>query len=64
MPGVAFDKNKNRLGHGGGYYDRFINKGNKLFKLAVGYDYQILDSIPVDEHDERVDTIVTETSIL
>ena len=64
VPGVAFDKTKNRLGHGGGYYDRFFDKDNKLFKLAVGYDYQILDSVPADEHDKKVDTIVTEKDIL
>ena len=64
VPGVAFDIKRNRLGHGGGYYDRFLNRDGKVFKMAVGYDFQILDDIPVFEHDKKMDTIVTEKRII
>lgn len=65
MPGVAFDKMKNRIGYGGGYYDRFlINKNIKAHKIALAYDFQILENIKVEEHDIKVDKIITERRII
>lgn len=58
VPGVAFDENKNRLGRGKGYYDRFFRK-NKTLKIGVGFDFQLLDSIPVRWWDKPMDLIVT-----
>lgn len=55
-PGVAFDKNSNRMGHGKGYYDRYLNKCSG-YKIGVCYQEQLLDEIPVDEHDVRMDAI-------
>ncbi len=63
-PGVAFDKNMNRLGYGGGYYDRLLTNINETCKvIAIAYDLQIKESIPTDKHDKLMDYIITETSI-
>lgn len=57
-PGIAFDKNKSRLGRGKGYYDRFfINK--RIVKIGVGFDFQLLESIPVNQFDIKMDKIIT-----
>lgn len=58
VPGIAFDKNKNRLGYGGGYYDRFIEKEPDHKRIAIAYDFQIFDRIPADPHDKTVDMII------
>lgn len=60
MPGVAFDKTNGRIGYGGGFYDRYLRKVSpKTKKIALAYSFQIFDSIPVDEFDEKVDFIIT-----
>jgi 5-formyltetrahydrofolate cyclo-ligase len=58
VPGVAYDLNKNRLGRGKGYYDRFFKK-NRLFKIGVGFDFQLLKSIPTSRFDMKMDKIIT-----
>lgn len=67
MPGVAFDENKNRIGFGGGYYDRFLLKfdKNKIpLTIAVCYDFQVIDYIPAENHDQKPDFIITEKRTL
>lgn len=61
VPGLAFDKNGNRTGHGSGYYDRFLSSCKKrtLF-IGIAYTFQVLDSIPSDPYDVKVHKIVTE----
>ena len=59
VPGVAFDKNKNRLGYGGGYYDRFFEKEPNHLKIAIAYEFQIIDHIPTGPYDKAVDKIIT-----
>ncbi|WP_252216828.1 5-formyltetrahydrofolate cyclo-ligase [Clostridium sp. VAP41] len=61
MPGVAFDKNGGRMGYGGGFYDRYLNKFSKnICKISLAYDFQILDNVPMDIHDITVNYIITE----
>ncbi len=63
VPGVVFDKNLNRLGYSGGFYDRLlplIPAGVK--KIALCFDIQVVDSIPVLEHDIKVDLLITDIS--
>ena len=60
VPGVAFSMGGARLGRGGGYYDRLL-KGASGTKIALLYECQIADCIPVLEHDIRVDYLLTET---
>lgn len=61
LTGLAFDKNLNRLGFGAGYNDKAIKmlKPNTP-KIALSYDFQVLDSIPIMDYDEKVDLIIGE----
>jgi 5-formyltetrahydrofolate cyclo-ligase len=63
VPGVAFDISGNRLGRGGGYYDRFLDLVSAP-KIAICYDAQIAESLPSQAHDVKMDYIVTEKRIL
>ena len=63
VPAVAFDRNLNRLGRGKGYYDRLLSE-SKAFFAGVGYHAQLLDYIPVEEHDIKMNCIITEREIL
>ncbi len=73
IPGVAFDRNRNRIGFGGGYYDRFLQNLKKKHDIlnsrfpltvAVCHDFQLLDSIPSEPHDEKPDIILTEINLI
>lgn len=64
VPGVAFDKNKGRMGYGAGYYDRYFNKISekdyrRINKVVLAYDFQIIDEVPMDKNDVPVDCIIT-----
>ena len=63
VPGAAFDLNKNRLGLGGGYYDKFLIRAVAAKKIALAYDFQIVENVPVEPHDSPVDVIITEKRI-
>ncbi len=63
VPGVAFDRSGNRLGRGGGYYDRLL-KGYSGSVTAVAFNFQLFETIPTSAHDVPVGTIVTETKII
>ena len=64
-PGLAFDKKGNRLGRGGGYFDRFFsNKTLKAIKCGVSYSQQVVDYLPTDQTDVPVDCLVTDKEIL
>ncbi len=58
VPAVAFDKEGNRLGRGGGYYDRFLKKQSHATFIGVGYDFQLVDEVPVRKHDEKMHRII------
>ena len=58
IPGVAFDKRGNRLGRGKGYYDRLMPQFGKIIKVGVAYEFQLLDSVPVDDFDLPVDLVI------
>ncbi|MEA3317021.1 MAG: 5-formyltetrahydrofolate cyclo-ligase [Bacteroidota bacterium] len=59
VPGVAFDKNFNRLGRGKAYYDKLL-KMTKATKLGVCFDFQIVNEVPVDEHDVKMDFVISD----
>jgi 5-formyltetrahydrofolate cyclo-ligase len=64
-PGLGFDKKGNRLGRGGSYYDRFFaNSELEADRCGFGFAEQLLDSIPVTEHDEPVEILVTDEEII
>lgn len=65
VPGVAFDKNGYRIGYGGGYYDRFLDKLRKdAIKIGLAFDLQLIDKVPKDNYDKPVDIIITENEII
>jgi len=67
VPLVAFDKNLNRLGYGGGYYDRLIDKlskKKKILKIGLALSIQKIKEIPVTKYDKKLDYIVTDKYIL
>jgi len=65
VPGVVFDKECNRIGYGGGYYDRYLKDiKSKENKIALAYDLQIVDKIESEVHDIKVDYIITNTRAL
>jgi len=61
VPGLAFTKDGARLGYGGGWYDRLMAKSRAdARKIGVGYRFQVVDSLPSEPHDIRLDEIVTD----
>ena len=66
LPGLAFDKACNRIGYGKGFYDKFLSRNNckDFLKVALCFDFQLVDNIDVEEHDEKVDAIITEKRIV
>ena len=67
IPLVAFDKNLNRLGYGGGYYDRLIkklSKKKKILKIGLAFSAQEIDKVPTNAYDQKLDYILTNKYIL
>lgn len=66
IPGLAFDLDYNRLGYGGGFYDQYLreHKTDYFDKVALAYDFQIVEKLKVDIQDEKVDKIITPSRIL
>lgn len=68
VPGVVFDMQKNRIGMGKGYYDAFLTtlaqRGMKIFKIGLAYEFQMVDLIPVEHSDVAMDIIITEKRII
>ena len=68
LPLLAFDKEKNRLGYGGGYYDRFLNrylKSNKdLLTVGLAFSFQKYSKLPVTKYDVKLSHILTEKGLI
>ncbi len=65
VPGLAFDRNRNRLGRGGGYYDRFLaREGLRARKIGLAFEAQIVETVPVGPNDLPVDLLVTNKEII
>ena len=61
IPGTAFDETGNRIGYGGGFYDRLLAQLQKPVPIiAPTYEEQVIDSVPTDPHDKKVNIIVTD----
>ena len=63
VPGLAFSLKGARLGQGRGYYDRFLNQLIMTKTLGVGFDWQILEYVPEELHDRRLDGVITESQL-
>lgn len=65
VPGAAFTANGDRLGRGGGFYDRLLSSpGFRAFKVGVCFERQVIPEIPMETHDQRVHRVVTESGWL
>lgn len=58
VPGMAFDRNNNRMGRGKGYYDRFLATIPQAYKIGVCFKFQLVDEIPTDALDIKMDEII------
>ena len=63
VPGVLFDNKGNRIGRGGGWYDKLLSS-IVSYSIGLAYDYQIVEDISTEEHDVAVDMIITESRVI
>jgi 5-formyltetrahydrofolate cyclo-ligase len=63
VPAVAFDRKGNRLGRGKGFYDRLLST-TRATTIGVGYDFQVFDELPVEEHDIPMDMVITQNNVI
>jgi len=59
VPGIAFDKENNRMGRGKAYYDKLLIQ-MKAYKIALCFDFQLFDKIPADAYDVKMDEVITD----
>lgn len=59
VPGLAFNFAGSRMGRGKGYYDKFLSRFPKAIKIALSYKSQLIDNIPVEPHDYKMDVVIT-----
>ena len=67
VPLVAFDNRLYRIGYGGGYYDRYIEKlsnKKKIFKIGIAHSCQKINKVPINKYDKKLDIIITEKYVL
>lgn len=63
VPAVAFDRKGGRLGRGKGFYDRLL-ADTKATTIGIGYDFQLIENVPVEKHDIPMNMVVTQTSVI
>ncbi|TRX70490.1 5-formyltetrahydrofolate cyclo-ligase [Carboxylicivirga sp. M1479] len=59
VPGVAFDTDNNRMGRGAGYYDRILKRIPSAKKIALAFDFQMVEHVPVEAHDIKMDMVLS-----
>ncbi|MCQ2316998.1 MAG: 5-formyltetrahydrofolate cyclo-ligase [Bacteroidales bacterium] len=59
VPGVAFDRNGNRIGRGRGYYDRFLCKHLNVRRIGICFDFQLVDEVPTEPNDIKMDKVIS-----
>ncbi len=67
IPLVGFDNQLNRLGYGGGYYDRYISKVQQkeyIIKIGIGFSFQKVKNISINKYDKKLDYIITENNFI
>ena len=67
VPLVGFDKDLNRLGYGGGFYDRYFEKNSKLkkmIKIGLAFSFQKIKKLPINKFDKKLDKIITEKNLI
>jgi len=65
IPGAVFDRKGHRIGYGGGYYDRLLARTpREAFRVGLAYGRQLVEEIPAESHDEKLDLVVTEDGLI
>ena len=59
VPGVAFDRQGNRLGRGKGYYDRFLSQHLTVKRIGICFDFQLVEEVPAEPFDIRMDEVIS-----
>lgn len=59
VPGICFDKKNNRLGYGGGYFDRYL-KDKNIYKIGICFEEQITDELSINENDIKMNAVITD----
>ena len=60
VPGLGFDRSGGRLGHGKGYFDKFLKKAKRAKKIGIAFREQLLEKVPREKHDQCVDRVITD----
>ena len=66
VPLVGYDNNLNRLGYGGGFYDRYFEQNSslkKIIKIGLAFSFQKIKKLPVNKFDKKIDRVITEKKI-
>ncbi len=63
LPGSVFDKNGNRIGYGGGYYDRYLGRHTGMVRMGICFDFQVAETVPAERYDWKMDLVMTENGI-
>ena len=67
VPLVAYDSELNRLGYGGGFYDKYIfsrQQDKEIIKIGLGFSFQKIDRVPINKYDKKLDYIITEKDFI
>lgn len=64
VPGIVFDIHRNRIGHGKGYYDRLLKDSRNIPSIGLAFEFQMIDNIESEKHDEKIDVIITEDRLM
>lgn len=60
VPGVAFDRQNNRMGRGRGFYDRLLKSTPNAYKVGVAFDFQMVENVPTEPFDVAMNTVISE----
>lgn len=63
VPLLGFDNKGNRLGFGGGWYDKFLSTQSSATTIGLAYDFQLVSELPIEPHDIRLSKVVTESRV-
>ena len=66
VPLVAYDSSLNRLGYGGGFYDRYFDKNfkvKKIIKIGLAFSFQKIKKLPINKFDKKLDEVITEEKL-
>lgn len=63
VPGLVYSNDKNRIGYGGGYYDKYLSENQYMKSVGIAFDFQVLEEIPTEGNDIILDSVISEKCI-